>query len=300
MAGLIAANLLRRHSPTILECQQYLPHNHSAVLRFRSPTLGDLLGIPMKRVVVRKGIWDGERVVSECTIPLANRYSLLTTGAALDRSIWNLEPEERWLPPVDFVERLAENVKIEFGFRLIGEGEREKEFPLISTAPLPVMLKIYGQEVSGFDFGAARQIDVVTCQVLNPRSEVYQTVYNADHNPRSSWYRASLEGPRLTVEFMEGPEVHWNPASFLYKIFGIPYATFPEIAWSHQKLGKILPVPEDLRRRAIHSLTVQHAVYSLGRYGTWRPRLLLDDLPKDVAFIERQILSDNYGRTLLS
>src|SRR5688572_5532364 len=75
MAGLLAANLLRRHRPEVFERQLDLPHNHSALLRFRSPAVSDATGIPFRRVLIRKGIWDGKRVVDRCSIPLANAYS---------------------------------------------------------------------------------------------------------------------------------------------------------------------------------------------------------------------------------
>lgn len=36
MAGLLAANLLHRFNPTVLEKAPSLPNNHAALLRFRS------------------------------------------------------------------------------------------------------------------------------------------------------------------------------------------------------------------------------------------------------------------------
>jgi 2-polyprenyl-6-methoxyphenol hydroxylase-like FAD-dependent oxidoreductase len=41
MAGLLAGSMLRKDCPLILEARERLPHNHSAVLRFRSSIVGD-------------------------------------------------------------------------------------------------------------------------------------------------------------------------------------------------------------------------------------------------------------------
>lgn len=65
MAGLLAAHMLRRYSPTVVERQSRLPNNHTALLRFRSPAVSDATSIPFSRVLVRKGIWDGEEVRNE-------------------------------------------------------------------------------------------------------------------------------------------------------------------------------------------------------------------------------------------
>jgi cation diffusion facilitator CzcD-associated flavoprotein CzcO len=48
MAGLLAGSMLRKDCPLILEARERLPHNHSAVLRFRSSIVGDTVGIPLR------------------------------------------------------------------------------------------------------------------------------------------------------------------------------------------------------------------------------------------------------------
>ena len=56
MAGLLAANLLRRFEPVIHEAKKELPDNHSALLRFRTPNIGSACAVPFKKVSVSKAI----------------------------------------------------------------------------------------------------------------------------------------------------------------------------------------------------------------------------------------------------
>ena len=63
-----------------------------------------------------------------------------------------------------------------------------------------------------------------------------------------------------------------------------------------QAYAKILPIDEGERRRFIMWASDNHGVYSLGRFATWRPGLLLDDVVNDVRVIHRLIGggSDSY------
>ena len=60
LSGLIAANLLSDIGEKIIvwESQKGLPNNHSAVLRFRSPIVGEAVGIPFKEVFVHKEVFN--------------------------------------------------------------------------------------------------------------------------------------------------------------------------------------------------------------------------------------------------
>ncbi len=57
---------------------------------------------------------------------------------------------------------------------------------------------------------------------------------------------------------------------------------------------KILPIDEDVRKRFIMWASDKHQVYSLGRFATWRPGLLLDDVVNDVRVIQRIHKQGNY------
>src|SRR5438477_11032597 len=98
MAGLVAANMLRRHEVKVLERNEELPHNHTALLRFRSTAVSDATSVPFTREMVHKGLWDGTKVVNKPTLAHLNRYSAIVTGGELHtRSILNLEPAQRWV-----------------------------------------------------------------------------------------------------------------------------------------------------------------------------------------------------------
>ena len=112
MAGLLAANMLRRFNPEVHEALETLPDNHTALLRFRTPEVSNSLGIPFEKVTVRKGIWDGSKIATEPNIRLANIYSQTVCGELDARSIWDLSPEDRWLAPPDFISQMASGLDI--------------------------------------------------------------------------------------------------------------------------------------------------------------------------------------------
>jgi hypothetical protein len=74
-------------------------------------------------------------------------------------------------------------------------------------------------------------------------------------------------------------------ATNLLGISAQPY----DIDCREQLYSKINPVDDNLRKNFIHWATVKHNVYSLGRFATWRPGLLLDSLVNDVRLIDRWI-----------
>ena len=84
MAGLLAAQMLRRHyNVKVYERQKELPNNHSAVLRFRTPEVGNVLGIEFKKVQMVKTYIPEQSVVGD-----AISYSHKCTGRySTDRSI---------------------------------------------------------------------------------------------------------------------------------------------------------------------------------------------------------------------
>lgn len=51
--------------------------------------------------------------------------------------------------------------------------------------------------------------------------------------------------------------------------------------------AKALPIDDDVRREFISWATDNFNVFSLGRFATWRPALLLDDLVNDIRLIDR-------------
>lgn len=300
MAGLVAAAMLRRFKPRVLEAKSQLPHTHKAVLRFRSEAVSQATGIPFQRHRVKKAIkWRGE-LHNSSTLDMANAYSYKVTGRLMNRSIGRLEEEDRWIAPANFIDTLAEQCDITFNSPLIELPEKLEE-PAISTVPMPLMVnKILAlKKVPEFHWN---NIFVVRAE-LAVESSVYQTIYY----PGNEWpyYRASLEGCTLIVEM---PDNSSNLDSIMinamlkgvmadFGLLDVEFKTQPDT--SLQQFGKILPTDEQWRRNFIFELTQRKNVYSLGRFATWR-QILLDDVVKDVAQIERMIAGDSYGRKLAS
>ena len=141
LAGLLAAHAWPQAA--ILEAQSEPRGMHKALLRFRSEVVSKLTGIEFKPVTVRKGIWNNDEYV-EPTIRLANMYAQKVTGELVgDRSIWNLDPVQRFIAPETFYEQLLDAVgkRVCWNTPLAHEDFNE---PLVSTAPLPIMLDTLG------------------------------------------------------------------------------------------------------------------------------------------------------------
>ncbi|MCI0527575.1 MAG: hypothetical protein L0Y56_09050, partial [Nitrospira sp.] len=72
-------------------------------------------------------------------------------------------------------------------------------------------------------------------------------------------------------------------------MLGLEHKLLNNIKATGQSYSKILPTDNDARREFMHWATKNHNVYSLGRFATWRPGLLLDDLVQDVRLISKWI-----------
>ncbi len=173
MAGLIAARYFRDENPTILEKQRKLPHNHHAILRFKTDVISKVTGVPFREVFVHKAAVHDSNFIDEMNIYAANQYSLKTTGHVRDRSIWNLDDEKRYIAPENFIQKLAGPATIEYDsdFNFADHGDS----PVISTIPMPVMMKKAGWPYGG-EF-SKRKIWTLNAQILGPGFEVFQTIY---------------------------------------------------------------------------------------------------------------------------
>ena len=288
MAGLLAANLLRRFKPTIYEAQESLPNNHSALLRFRTPDIGSACGVRFKEVGVSKSIFYEGKIFNESNVFLSNQYSNKVTGAILNRSIDSLENSKRFIAPSDLVEMMATNCKINYSTTISNSevGKFDITEPTISTIPMPVMMNLVGWErIPEFKF---KPIWVHRATISDPDVDVYQTIYYPDKN--LTHYRSSVIGNEVIVEHSEKPLANAGPTimGVLREDFGIDAIKLSNIKSSEQKYGKILPIDETVRKDFILMLTEKYNIYSLGRFATWR-QVLLDDLVKDIDVIEKFI-----------
>lgn len=304
MAGLLAAVILRDECDLVIESQEALPNNHRALLRFRSAIVGDTVNIPFRAVDVIKTVETTGNPVKD-----AISYSMKTNGSATLRSLVsaNGKLEQRFIAPDDLVQRLASKVtsKIKFGERW--QGDRLSSGPVISTLPMPTLMKILGYEGPRPEFKSVLGF-VATAKLrdCNFCSTIYLPSY--DRLP----YRASVTGDQLIVEYAFPNEHEKSADKQMSRLMGYPKELFdhlddilrlfglnagviigkPEIKKQHY--AKILPVEDELRKRFMLWATETHNVYSLGRFATWRPGLMTDDLIKDLRVIQRLASDGTY------
>jgi hypothetical protein len=284
MAGLLAGHAWPM--ATIAESAPEPREVHKALLRFRSDAVSKLTGIEFRRVRVHKGIWS---VRSESFVPpdirLANLYAQKVLGydhIKGDRSIWNIEPVDRFIAPEDFYEQLLNNVgrRIQWG---ASGGFSNRLGTIISTAPMPVALQ--AAKITTDQSFRKSGITVRRWRLRN--TDLFQTIYFPD-----SWtalYRASITKDMLIAEFADGheddEEGEW--VHDMSEAFGIRFDEVAEpMGKVEQKYGKIEPIDDAARKQLLFQLTHDHGIFSLGRFATWR-NILLDDIVDDIAVIKR-------------
>lgn len=290
MAGLIAGSVLRGQVSEVIEAQATLPNNHSALLRFRSSVVGDAVGIPFKKVKVMKAVHMPSNPVADVMM-----YSAKVGGKSTLRSITTAkgEIEDRFIAPDNMIKRMADGLA---GVIKLGEtvGDFNVLNPTISTMPMPVLMNALGwAHKPEFQYrnGWTVNIDL-------PPSKVDACVTLYYPNPRDPQYRASITLNRLIIEgagdWIDGLEPNQMVRECMIDL-GL-YSLIDElpskIEVKPQRYAKIMPIDESLRKRFILWASETHGVYSLGRFATWRPSLMLDDLINDIRVIQRMISGD--------
>jgi len=290
LSGLLAGALFP--GSTIYERQGSLPHNHGAILRFRGYKIGQSLGIPFKRVKVTKAIWyDGQEV--QPTPRIQNMYSHKVLAEYSARSIRDISTVNRYIAPDDFIEQLAKRCTIVFN-RSFPEFGKRTDMPTISTIPMPSMMNKMGLPVPGGQLTFSHR-PIWTRTYELPNADIYQTIYYPD--PQTNVYRASFTGNKLICEFMNDPVRVGLPLFFIAETFGVNGEKLIDIGSGTQEHGKIVEIPNPIRRSIMAQLTHEHNIYSLGRFATWR-NILLDDVFDDIFRIKDLINLDSYSRKL--
>lgn len=301
MAGLLAANMLARRRPVVFEQQVSLPNNHSAVLRFGSDKIGDLLGIPFRKVRMMKTYLPWRNRVAD-----GLAYSRKCTGVSRsDRSIASdVFSADRWIAPPDLIERMAAEVKIEFGTSIGFVENRPRKEPLISTMPMPALMGLLNYPIRP-EFksveGANLRATIADC-------DAFVSLYIPD--PAFAFNRLSITGNELIAEYAfpnpdEAAEALFqleshefiNPEReipIIADILGLDPDQLFDVKIIPQKYAKIQPIDANARKNFMHWATNEFNIFSLGRFATWRPGLLLDDLVQDVRLIERWIEDSRY------
>lgn len=279
MAGLLAANMLRRHGISMFEMQDNLPNNHHAVLRFRSAHVGEVLGIQFKKVNMIKTYIPHMNMVADSLA-----YSRKTTGQfTSDRSIIEgTVTAERYIAPSDLIRVMSDGIYIFYGKEY--EFKKKNKRPIISTMPMPVLMKKLGYKTEEL----FRTFDGIVATATIENCNAYVSVLIPMPSMRAS--RATITGNQLMIEFpgKDVPEAY--EIAELYQQLGLYDAVIRDMEFKKQKYFKILPINDVERHKFMKWATVNHNVYSLGRYACWRPKLLLDDLVKDIRIIESWII----------
>lgn len=278
MAGLLAANILRRHDISVFEKQPYLPNNHHAVLRFRTPNVGDALGIQFKKVNMIKTYVPYSNIVADSL-----SYSMKCTGEyRSDRSIMEgTVVSERYVAPPDLIEQMGKGIEALYN---VDYNFNDSKLPAISTIPMPTLMKILNY-LNRIEFKNIYGI-VMTATIENCDSYVSLLFPGPQ-----SYSRATITGNQLIIEFPDRTEIP-NTEHLLEEItphLGLYMDDVRDIKFKKQEYFKILNINDAERKKFMRWASVNHNVYSLGRYATWRPKLLLDDLIQDLRKIEEWI-----------
>lgn len=294
LAGLLAGNMLR-HRSKIFEKQEKLPNNHRALLRFRTGIFGTAIGIPFKKVRMIKAVFGNNYN------PIKNElnYSMKTTGELrTDRSLpVGVVKEDRFIAPSDLIQQMASVCDIKFASDNIFEKDLlgtviSNDEPVISTIPMPDLMKLLdypNQKKVNFKYLSG---SVVTATVDN--CDAYATYYFPDM--QFPIYRASLTGNRFIIETTDNllsdpyQQSAEYAATYYGKCFGLSSSQLSNIQYHQMRYAKILPIDDDIRKDFMHWATINFNIYSLGRFATWRPGLLLDDLVNDVSLISSWVM----------
>lgn len=309
MAGLLAAAMLRDDVEAVYERQASLPNNHHAVLRFRTQNVAYALNMEFKHVNVIK-----EMGHLKTGIAGQLAYSRKTTGRHQLRSSASVHESsivQRYIAPADLIDRMAGKLMapIKYGVEFWSLAEA-MTMPIISTMPMPALMDNlqYKGERPAFSYvpGVSITATIKDC-------DAYATLYTPDL--QHQFYRISITGDKLIIELAFPAEMGYTPeaADDLHTaiahdcgimdgfINGAMQALGVYFEWSgaafhKSRYQKINAVDDTLRKRFIKWASEAHGVYSLGRFATWRPGLMLDDVPQDVRLIQRLIAgSPAYG-----
>ena len=283
LTGLIAA--CNFQNAIVYEKNSDSALNHKALLRFRSPAVGENLGIEFKKVNVKKAIYHNGSFVQP-NISLCNMYSDKVSGNVSDRSIWNIKTVDRWIAPENLHEQLAERCKGRIKYNVEVDYLPKKDEKIISTIPMNIIAGITGIKNS-FKFEYKK---IIVERYKIEKCDVYQTIYFPSTDRRI--YRASITGDILIIESTYfGDNLQPTMSEEISKIFNVTIKEKLNVV--SQNFGKISPIPDIERKEFIRLLTVNHNILSLGRFAIWK-NILLDDVIQDINVLKKLIHMGDY------
>lgn len=298
LSGLIAARMMADRRPLVYEKQSELPNNHSAVLRFRSDDVSTATNIPFKQVNVLKSIRGYDDPIKD-----AVAYSLKVTGKIQPRSAMKLDPAKRYIAPPDFIQRLAVTADIKYDMDFLDWSSnliRGDHAPVISTLPLPYMMDQF-KWADKPDFASSSGWTMKAKIKPEHQADFYATVYNSLFSIGfNRWYRASVTGDEIMIEGVGELPTDENYMLMVNAAcehaFGITSDMIYSYSYSKAKYQKIVDLDfagrESVKAFIVH-LSRDRGIHSLGRFATWRPKLLLDDIVNDVRVINQLIGGDH-------
>lgn len=268
---------------------------HRALLRFRTPDIGEATGIPFKKVKVYKGIWHNGKPV-ELSPRYINLYSRKVADKINYRSICHQEAVDRYVAPDDFHAILRDQLgnRIDYDMDIKDVIMRTSDEPIISTIPMSVLAGMI--DIPSPEFNGRKPKPIMVSRYHIPDCDVFMTYYFTD--PTIGVYRASIDGGTLIIESMW--EITDDDYKEVKRAFGLTGMILKPIVENFQQHnGKMTPIDERSRRDFIVNATITHGIYSLGRFATWR-NLVLDDVYHDLVVIKQLINKDLYGQHLIS
>lgn len=285
---------------------------HDAIMRFKTPDVLNILGIPQKKIIVKKAVLAEYGLEDRADFGLQNRYSLKVTGSVTSRSIdFNNPTEVRYVAEGDLNIELNKILKSHLKAATIApehflDMAKRSATKFINTTPL----SIYDKNISlnNDPLGMIKKIFVAKF-LIPVKSDVYQTIYCPDMKLKT--YRASIEPYKdetlLRME-MVNVDDKWPLISLtkerdlLLEVFGLDSINKKKIytiSSRSQTFGKLNTsmIDESVRKLAIIRLTRNFGVYSFGRYGTMRS-IGLDSMVNDLKVIDRLLKMDEYSEKL--
>lgn len=289
-SGLIAATQFKKAE--VVEANDR-GQSHNALLRFKTDKIAKITGIEFRKVKVKKQICYEGKIFNETSIKFCNRYSKKVIGRYQGRSITDISDVERYVAPNDFYNRLIETVGESriFWNTTFNFGLTDK---IISTVPMSVMSSLpfhSNKLIKNVSFGHTK---IHVYRAIIKDSDVFQTIYfPGDETPV---YRASITGNMLLIEAIS--EDIEPSVDYVLDKFGMGQDDLDTILPKRaQSFGKIAPIQDSIRRAFVLDLTMNHGIYSLGRFATWR-NILLDDLANDIEILKQLEKEDDYFRLI--